>query len=1167
MKRIILFFAIALCLCSANKAISQVVDSGTTGDCTWTLTGTADNYKLTFTAISDDGAMGNYTSSGSMPWYSYLSDIKTVDIQQGVTTIGNYAFYECSGLTSVIIPNSVTTIGNRTFMHCSSLTSVTIPNSTHFTTVGNEAFYGCSGLTSITIGNSVTSIGNYAFYYCSLDKIFCLSPIPPSISSNTFSFSHYGSATLHVEEPILYQAANYWSSFTQMYKFVNIHFVNDIIQDKATLHGSVASGFSVDVVGVEYKLNTDAHYTIVLVNNDDGESFTCNLTGLSFPNKVYQYRAFVVYDNDTLRGDIGTFRTPRAWDGTHTAWTTGDGTESNPYLISNANELAHLAYTVNNGIGAGTGNIVGINKHWKLVANIDLEGDNDFMWTPIGYYNSDADWYAFGGHFDGNGYAISNLYVWLNNLQRAGLFGYTSGGSIKGTGIANGNITNNNNNTNVYAGGIVGYADNTTIDNCYNGSSISTIAYSLNSHSGGIAGYATSNISNCYNRGSVSAYSSYDSYSGGIAGYATSNISNCYNTGSILANTSYLGGIAGYGDNNINVTNSYYLVSCGGNNTYGGASKTEVFMKTQEFVDLLNDGNFVYKMDVNPFANDGYPIFYNYISLIIRTDEATDINKNSATLNGYIEEGSWNITSSGFQYKEAGFNTNIYATPTVTDNQLSCSVSGLKSNTNYEYRVFAVNSNNDTAYSTFVNFTTTPFNVDTTRNYFLIETRDDLLQLAELVNSGSSFSEASYLLANDITLPLNQPNNMVSIGNYETEKPFMGTFIGNGKLITNVYIDNPNTPYQGFFGYTKNAYLHEVGLVDITASGRNYTGGMVAYAENTHIKDCYVNGGTLYSLTYVGGLVGYQSSGTNSIISGCYNACAVTANSYVGGIVGYSDHATVRNSYVIASVSGQDVTTVGAIIGGAVNVLMYNCNFSTEITGQTKAIGDNRTKSNEGLSNEEMQTQEFVDNLNQGLTEAVWRMDYSVPINNGFPILIWQRSNGSCEPPVNLHVVEVNGVDVSLKWQGATDGHFLVEYTKVGGNSKTLSTYSTSVTLTGLDEESEYSWKVKNMCAEGESSFETGSNFITEKEVVGIDTHTETDKQIVIYPNPAENTLYIRSSLSVQQICIYDIYGRLLKQLSNLDSDVDLTDLATGMYFVNIKTSQGETMKQLVINR
>ena len=86
-------------------------------------------------------------------------------IPDSVTSIGPFAFYGCSGLTSVTIPDSVTSVGEQAFSGCSSLTSVTIGNSV--TSIGTYAFYGCSGLTSVTIPDSVTSISRYAFYRCS----------------------------------------------------------------------------------------------------------------------------------------------------------------------------------------------------------------------------------------------------------------------------------------------------------------------------------------------------------------------------------------------------------------------------------------------------------------------------------------------------------------------------------------------------------------------------------------------------------------------------------------------------------------------------------------------------------------------------------------------------------------------------------------------------------------------------------------------------------------------------------------------------------------------------------------------------------------------------------------------------------------------------------------
>ena len=131
-----------------------IVYNSDSGDCNWSFDGT----KLT---IRGTGKMADYGYENEAPWRSL--PVKQAVLENGVTNIGDEAFYGCTGMTSVTIPGSVTSIGEYAFERCTGLTSVTIPDSV--TSIGDNAFYGCTGMTKVTIPDSVTYIGNYAFGY------------------------------------------------------------------------------------------------------------------------------------------------------------------------------------------------------------------------------------------------------------------------------------------------------------------------------------------------------------------------------------------------------------------------------------------------------------------------------------------------------------------------------------------------------------------------------------------------------------------------------------------------------------------------------------------------------------------------------------------------------------------------------------------------------------------------------------------------------------------------------------------------------------------------------------------------------------------------------------------------------------------------------------------
>ena len=266
-KTSIIWIALAILMLNLSSCKDNVVEKGKTGLLLWELT---DDGVLT---ISGTGEMLNYmyddmSDFSDAPWYPYRHAVKTVVINNGVThigdfvffdcynlravsisntvtSIGNFAFSECSGLKSVIIGNGVETIGDRAFAHCVnlkditlsntviyigyyafatcySLTDISIPNSV--TDIGDWAFYGCYDLKSITIGSSVRSIGWWAFSGINaLTEMTVKATVPPTIDPYSFGVYVFGSFvnyTIPVYVPQesleLYKNADVWKEFTNL---------------------------------------------------------------------------------------------------------------------------------------------------------------------------------------------------------------------------------------------------------------------------------------------------------------------------------------------------------------------------------------------------------------------------------------------------------------------------------------------------------------------------------------------------------------------------------------------------------------------------------------------------------------------------------------------------------------------------------------------------------------------------------------------------------------------------------------------------------------------------------------------------------------------------------------------------------------------------------------
>ena len=146
MKKRIVLLSLLVALCCLLTVSAAAADAPTSGTCGANLTWTLDPAGTL--TISGTGEMEGYDYYGA-PWSRNRDSIKTVVIESGVTTIGDYSFYGCENMTGVTLPEGLATIGKGVFDRCESLTDINIPRSVK--AIGEGAFSGCSSLTDVSI--------------------------------------------------------------------------------------------------------------------------------------------------------------------------------------------------------------------------------------------------------------------------------------------------------------------------------------------------------------------------------------------------------------------------------------------------------------------------------------------------------------------------------------------------------------------------------------------------------------------------------------------------------------------------------------------------------------------------------------------------------------------------------------------------------------------------------------------------------------------------------------------------------------------------------------------------------------------------------------------------------------------------------------------------------
>lgn len=532
------------------------------------------------------------------------------------------------------------------------------------------------------------------------------------------------------------------------------------------------------------------------------------------------------------------------WDGTTASgFAGGTGTEGDPWLIENAEQLAYLAQQVNNGTDYER-------KHFRLVSDLDLRGNE---WTPIGTYRK-----PFWGGFDGGGHTITGMTI-TGNRDYVGLFGechnFTAASSyIKSVTVKQANISGRN-----FVGAIAGEGAN--ISDCY--SIENTIC--ANRCVGGICGSLTGNISGCYNSSSVSG----NSTAGGIMGSASYNgivgngvVQYCYNIGAVTVRQqdSSVGGITGASANRYDISN---CLNCGkitgnGKNVGGIAGSTD-----SNYMNFI--GNCYYNSDLN---NAGVG------------EGASDkvIPLTTSQLCGALPEGLDSTI-----WKEGSVDTSIAK---ATQGRF-----GTATGTYINLTKVADIKETKTAPVPVYNYVTT--NGNDWDTYTLITTAEEFAAIGQDTTKWS----ANYVLANDIDVSGVQ---LSSIGDPGT--PYTGKFSGDGHTISHV---NMTGNCLGLFGGIGNinGQIAESGKVMLLAANgviasNNAAGGICGYLLKGEIYGCSfigtVKGGT------AGGIC--SQSGVYNKISQCFFAGDVQGKNSAAGICGKS--GTIDYCISIGNVKG-----------------------------------------------------------------------------------------------------------------------------------------------------------------------------------------------------------------------------------------------------------------------
>ena len=701
-------------------------------------------------------------------------------------------------------------------------------------------------------------------------------------------------------------------------------------------------------------------------------------------------------------------------------YSGGDGTELNPYQVSNKDDLNFLSATSGDW-----------DKYFLLTTDIDLAGQT----------NASAIISTFYGTFDGSGHVISNMTI-ESYSSNVGFIGRLEGGTIRNLGLVNATVYGGAYYD--YRGVICGYNSYGTIKRCF-----ATGMVSGDDYIGGVCGNNYGGLSDCYADVAVSG----DGYIGGFCGRSSGVVEDSYSLGSV-SGSYYHGGFSGYCYGSFD--NCYWdMDSSGIFSSYGGIGLSTAQMQSSAiFMNAGWDFAFAWYMDGYPhlrFFSPGLPA----VTSIVLTGSSSVLEANIWKYEclALSDDGSTNSISGSCEWSVDY--PELYL---AGDGYLV--IPELLSNTTVE--VTAECEGFESSMLVFVEKQSGTYSggSGTEEDPFLIETLDDLMSLshntlhydchfmlnADIDLSGIVFEHALIAAWYDNIWEFGE-------GGYE----FTGTFDGNGHVISNMTIEAPESSndYLGLFGVVSgmDALIRNFGVVDfaIKAYGNEakYLGGLCGENAGGVLENCYAIGqiantegesvepsslvGTLqcgvpdepdpdYKSMLIGGLCGLncgfidecfaetdifcgmdtecvgglcgKTTGPewcdqHSFIFNSYSRGSVIIDEYgykVGGLCGHSGGIILRCYSTTELINGEDCDRVGGLVGSAgPDNITRNSFWDMDVSSISNSPAGT------GLSTAELQTQstftdegwDFMYESENGLWDT-WYM-------NGYPELAFFR--------------------------------------------------------------------------------------------------------------------------------------------------------------------------------